>query len=141
MARRAGGLITMLARRGITLLELAIVLSIVAVIVFIAIPTTQHTGDEAVIEFAKEQLRYLHAREQEYFGLHGKYAPLSVIAKDPELGKRLDKRFAKDEVLVNNVQFIGPKVEGINYEVVAVLPKNAGRYKVDQTGQVSALPN
>jgi type II secretory pathway pseudopilin PulG len=124
---------------GITLLELAIVLSIAAVVIFIALPTLKPTGEEATIEFAKEQLRYLHAREQEYFTLHGKYAPLSLLAKDPIIGKQFDQRFAKDEAEVNGIQFSGPKMEGVTYEIYVVLPNNGGRYKVDQTGKIVAL--
>ncbi|MDQ3024213.1 MAG: type II secretion system GspH family protein [bacterium] len=130
-----------MTRRGITLLELAIILAVIGVVVFIALPTLRQTGDEATQEFAKTQLRYLHAREQEYFALHGQYAPLSKLAMDPAIGPRFDQRFAKDESLVNSIQFSGPKQEGITYEIVAILPKNAGRYKVDQTGQVVALTN
>jgi type II secretory pathway pseudopilin PulG len=129
-----------LPRRGITLLELAIILSVVAVAFWIILPTLEPTGDEANIDFAKEQLRYLHTQEQRYFGLHGEYAPLSTIAKDPPMAKQFDKRFAKDDSEVNGVKFSGPKSTGPTYEIVSILPKNAGRYKVDQTGQVVALP-
>ena len=131
---------SMLRRRGITLLELAIILSVIAVAFWIILPTLNPTGDEASIDFAKEQLTYLHGREQAYFNLHGEYAPLSAIAKDPPLAKQFDKRFAKDDVEVNGVKFSGPKTPGATYEIVAILPKEAGRYKVDQTGQVVALP-
>jgi type II secretory pathway pseudopilin PulG len=121
-----------------TLLELSVILAIVGVIFFITLPTLRPQGSEAAIEFTKEQLRYLHAREQEYFALHGKYAPLSQIAKDPELGRRFDQRFNQDEAQVNGVKFIGPKVDGLTYEIAAILPKDAGRYRIDQTGQVTA---
>jgi type II secretory pathway pseudopilin PulG len=127
-------------RAGITLLELAIILSIVGVAIWIVMPTLRPTGNEAAIDFAKSQLAYLHSQEQAYFSLHGEYAPLSKIATDPPLAKQFDKRFAKDEVEVEGVKFSGPKANGITYEIVAVLPKETGRYKVDQTGQVVALP-
>jgi type II secretory pathway pseudopilin PulG len=129
-----------LHRSGITLLELAIILSVVAVAFWIILPTLRPTGDEASIDFAKESLNYLHTQEQLYFNLHGQYAPLSKLATDPAVGKRYDKRFAKDDVEVRGVKFSGPKAVGITYEIVAILPKEAGRYKVDQTGQVVALP-
>lgn len=127
-----------LRRRGMTLLELAVILSIVAVLVYITLPTLRPQGDEAAIEFAKEQLRYLHARQQEYFALHGTYAPLSMLAKDKELGSRFDQRFAQDESEVNGVKFIGPRAEGPTYEIAAILPRESGRYRIDQTGQISA---
>ena len=129
-----------LHRSGITLLELAIVLSVIGVAMYIVLPTLRPTGDEASIDFAKESLAYLHGQQQTYFQFHGEYAPLSKLAKDPQLGKRFDKRFAKDEIEVRGVKFSGPKAAGITYEIVAVLPKEAGRYKVDQTGNVVALP-
>jgi type II secretory pathway pseudopilin PulG len=130
----------MFRRHGITLLELAIILAIIGVVVWITLPTFQPTGDEANIDFAKEQLAYLHTQEQLYFTAHGKYAPLSKVAADPQLAKEFDKRFAKDDVEVEHVKFSGPKVEAITYEIVAILPNDAGRYKVDQSGQVVALP-
>ena len=130
----------MLRRSGITLLELAIILSIVGVAMWIILPTLRPTGDEAIIDFAKEQLAYLHTQEQKYFSLHGEFAPLSKLAAEPALAKEFDKRFAKDDVEVQGVKFSGPKAAGITYEIVASLPKEAGRYKVDQTGNIVALP-
>ena len=127
-------------KRGITLLELAIILSVIGVAFWIILPTMQPTGDEANIDFAKEQLAYLHQQEQRYFSLHGEYAPLSTLAKDPPMAKEFDQRFAKDDVEVQGVKFNGPKASAITYEIVAILPAEAGRYKVDQTGQVVALP-
>jgi len=123
-----------------TLLELAIILSIVGVLVFIALPTLRQTGDEANIDFAKEQLLYLHGKEQEYFALHGKYAPISKLGQDPTVGREFDKRFSRDEINVEGIQFNGPKSEQATYEIVAALPRNGPRYKVDQSGQVTALP-
>jgi type II secretory pathway pseudopilin PulG len=129
-----------LHRSGITLLELAIILSVLGVAFYIVLPTLQPTGDEASIDFAKDSLAYLHTQQQLYFNLHGQYAPMSKLATDPALSKRYDKRFAKDDVEVRGVKFSGPKAAGITYEIVAVLPQEAGRYKVDQTGNVVALP-
>jgi len=127
-------------RSGITLLELAIILSIVGVAIWITLPTLRPTGDEEFIDFAKDSLAYLHTQEQLYFTAHGKYAPLSKLAADPQIAKDYDKRFNKDDVEVQGVKFSGPKTEAENYEIVATLPKEAGRYKVDQSGQVVALP-
>src|SRR4051794_10088949 len=119
-------------RRGITLLELAIILAIIGVAIMITLPTLRPTGDEATIDFAKDQLAYLHRQEQAYFALHGKYAPLSKLAAEPELARSFDKRFAKDDVEVEGVKFSGPKAEAATYEIVATLPKETGRYKIDQ---------
>ena len=49
------------ALRGITLIELAIVLAIVGVALFITLPTLRPSKEEASIEFAKEQLTQLIA--------------------------------------------------------------------------------
>jgi Tfp pilus assembly protein PilE len=120
---------------GLTLLELAIVLAAVVVLIFIALPTLKPTEEEATIDFAKEQLRYLHVRETEYYNRHGQYAPLSVLAEDSYVGPTFDRRFAEDRVEVNGVIFDGPTREAAIYDIVATLP-DGSRYRVDQTGRV-----
>jgi prepilin-type N-terminal cleavage/methylation domain-containing protein len=122
-------------RQGITLLELLIVIAAVAVIVLIAIPTLQPSKEDEAVSFAKDQLQYLYARQQEYFNLHGKYAPLSVLAADPNVGPNLDKRFVTDESIVSGVIFKGPKQEGVIFDIIAELP-DGSQYKIDQTGMV-----
>jgi type II secretory pathway pseudopilin PulG len=124
--------------RGITLLELAIVLSIVGVIVFIALPTLKPSEEEANIEIAKEFLAYLHGQEQGYFGLHGKYAPLKTIAEDPTLGPNFDQRFAVEAPEVSGIKFAGPQAEGAFYEIIAMLPDGT-RYSVTTTGEINAI--
>ncbi|MCC7477226.1 type II secretion system protein [bacterium] len=126
------------SRRGITLLELAIVLAIVGVIVFIAIPTMNPSKDEATIDLAKELLAYVHSQEQKYYGMHGVYAPLSALASDPQLGEQFDQRFAGDKPEVNGISFLGPQAESQFYEIIAVLP-DGSRYSVNSTGEIRAL--
>jgi type II secretory pathway pseudopilin PulG len=121
-----------------TLLELLIVLVAIGVVIFIALPTLEPTAQEEKIEFAKAKLAYLHSKEQEYYNLHGTYAPISTIAADPIVGKNFDQRFTQDENLVNEVRFTGPTSEGRIYDIIAVLPDGT-RYKVNQTGQVSPV--
>jgi prepilin-type N-terminal cleavage/methylation domain-containing protein len=125
--------------KGITLLELAIVLAVLGVIFFIALPTLQPTPEEAAIEAVKANLTYLHDKQQQYFKLHGQFAPLKVLAADPEVGKDFDKRFAADQPVIDGVQYLGPQMEGFTFEVLAILPEESGRYKVDQTGKVISL--
>lgn len=123
---------------GLTLLELLIILAVIAVLIFIALPTLQPTDVESSADFAKQQLMYLHGLEQRYFSAHGTYARLSVLANDEQLGPTFDQRFAADECVVNNVTFNGPSGETTSYVITATLPDGT-RYKVDQTGNVVPL--
>jgi len=125
-------------RRGITLLELLIVLALVAVIIFIALPTTRLNSDELLMETTKEHLIYLHAREQDYFNLNGKFAPFEQLAADPTIGPRFDQRFAKNQPVVGEVTFFGPIAEGPTFEIVAKLP-DGSNYKINQAGEISAV--
>jgi type II secretory pathway pseudopilin PulG len=125
-------------RAGLTLLELLIIIALIGVIIFITLPTLQPTQQEEAMDFAKEQLVYLHAREQEYFNAHGVYAPFSAISQDPIIGKRFDKRFAEDKPVVGDVSFDSPKGDGPIFEVVATLPDGT-RYRIDQTGTIAPL--
>jgi type II secretory pathway pseudopilin PulG len=125
-------------RCGITLLELLIIAAIVAAVVLIALPTLRPTEREASVSFAKQQLRYLAAREQEYFLRYGTYAPLSKIAADETIGRDFDMRFSEDEVEVNGIKFTGPKSEAMIFDIIAELPDGA-KYRVDQSGEVRAF--
>ncbi|MBN2083527.1 prepilin-type N-terminal cleavage/methylation domain-containing protein [bacterium] len=125
-------------RAGLTLLELLIILAVVAVIIFIALPTLKPTEVEATSDFAKQQLLYLYGREQAYYNLRGTYAPFSVIAADPDLGPTFDPRFSTNEVLVNGVVFTGPSTEAATYEIVATLPDQS-KYKIDNRGQITPM--
>jgi len=131
--RRAAGL-----RRGLTLLELLIILAVIAVLIFIALPTLRPTGVQASADFAKQQLEYLHNQEQSYFSIHGNYAPLSALAADEMLGPSFDQRFARDQSVVNDVTFTGPADEAKSYTIIAELP-DGSRYKIDQSGAVTPL--
>jgi Tfp pilus assembly protein PilE len=125
-------------RLGITLLELLILLAAVGVLIFIALPTLKPSPQESAIEMAKEQLLYLHAREQAYFNRNGKYAPLSTLAKDPTIAKDFDKRVASDNPTVEDITFRGPTSAGPIFDIVATRP-DGSRYKVDQTGRIVPL--
>jgi Tfp pilus assembly protein PilE len=124
--------------QGITLLELLIILAVVFVIIFIAIPTLKPSEEEAVIERAKEHLLYLYSREQKYFTLHGEYAPFAELAADPEVGASFDKRFNNNQPLVDGIVFTGPTAKSKIFDVVAKLP-NGTTYRVDQSGVIKAM--
>lgn len=125
-------------RRGITLLELAIVLAIAGVIVFIALPTLNPSKEEAAIDTTKNFLTYLHSQEQQYYGRHGVYTTLSKISQDEELGPDFDQRFAAEKPVVNGVTYLGPQADGQYYEIIAVLP-DGSRYSVNSTGEIRSL--
>jgi Tfp pilus assembly protein PilE len=125
-------------RQGITLLELLIILAVVFVIMFIAIPTLKPSEEEAIIERAKEHLMYLHSKEQKYFALHGEYAPFTELAADPEVGANFDKRFNNAQPLVDNITFTGPTTKSKIFDIVAKLP-NGVTYRVDQSGVIKAM--
>lgn len=125
--------------RGMTLLELLIVIAVVCVIFFIAWPTLKPSQLEADAQFAKEQLQYLYAKEQEYFARHGEYVPFSTIAADEELGGNFDSRFHTDMALVNDITFEGPRASGTLLGISAVMP-DGSRYTIDQNGQIGFMP-
>jgi Tfp pilus assembly protein PilE len=127
-----------LRHKGITLLELLILVAIVFVIMFIALPTLKPSEEEAVIVRAKEHLMYLFSREQKYFTLHGEYAPFTELSADPEVGVDFDKRFNKDMPLVDNISFTGPSAKSKIFDIVAKLP-NGTTYRVDQSGVIKAM--
>lgn len=123
-------------RRGITLLELLILLAIAGALVLIALPTLRPSEEEATIDFAKEQLHYLYSLERQYYAAHGKYVLFSDIAKDPQLGRTFDRRFASERPVVNGVTFEGPV--GHQALIYATLP-DGSKYRIDQTGEVTAV--
>lgn len=125
-------------RRGLTLLELLIIVAIIAVAIFIALPTLKPTAIESTAEFAKQQLEYLHGRQQEYYNRNGTYAPLSVLAADSLIGRTYDQRFAQDQSVVEGVVFTGPTEQTGHYQIVAEL-EDGTRYRIDQTGNVTPL--
>ena len=122
-------------RRGLTLLELAIMLAIVGVLIFLALPSLNENEEEATISFAKQQLGYLNSLEQEYYTLYGTYAPFSKIAEEPKIRDRFDLRFKSDVSLVEGIKFSGPMEEQKFYVIFAELP-DGSKYKVDQTGEI-----
>lgn len=119
-----------------TLLELAIIVAILGVIVFIAMPTLHRNEEEQLMDFAKEQLLYLRAQEQAYFNLHGVYAPFKKIAEDEVLGRTFDQRFAQEPAVVQGITFIGPLIEGPVFDLVARLPGGVV-YRITPTGEIS----
>jgi type II secretory pathway pseudopilin PulG len=122
-------------RAGLTLLELLIILMVVGAVWLIALPTLERSSTEATTEFTKTQLRYLWNQENLYFTRHGKYAPFSEIAKDPELGGAFDPRFANDTPVVEGVKFSFPNAGGSMLEITALLPDGTS-YIIDQRGEV-----
>jgi len=127
-----------LGRGGLTLLELLIILAVVVVLIFITLPTLRPTEIESKAEFAKQQLQYLHGREQQYYNAHGTYAPLPTLADDEVLGRTFDTRFAQNQAVVEGVVFTGPTEEAGHYQIIAEL-EDGTRYRIDQTGSITPL--
>lgn len=123
------------ARRGITLLELLIVLMIAGVLVLIAWPTLQPSDDEALVDFAKTQLRYLYNQENSFYTQHGRYVPFSEIAGDATLGPHFDARFHEDTPVVDGVKFQGPRSGSPILEITATMPDGSG-YIIDARGEI-----
>lgn len=122
-------------RRGLTLLELMIMLAAVGVLLFIALPTLQESDEEATLSFAKQQLGYLHALEQQYYNIHGTYAPFSTLAEEPQIRDSFDLRFKSDVAIVEGIKFSGPMTEQKFFVIFAELPDGT-KYRVDQTGEI-----
>ena len=125
-------------RSGLTLLEFMIIMAVVGAVIFVAYPTLQPTAQEAHIEEVKGYLRYLGAREQEYFMRNGTYAPLAKLAEDEIVGLGFDGRFAVAEPKVNGVKYTGPANEAKIFDIVAEFPDGT-KYKIDQTQKVLPL--
>ena len=122
-------------RAGLTLLELLIVLAVVGVVIFIALPTLRPSDSEARVELAKTQLKYLFNQENIYFSNHGSYVPFDKIATDPDIGAKFDQRFKTDPATVNGIKFHWSSVNGAILEVTADLPDGTG-YLIDQRGDI-----
>jgi prepilin-type N-terminal cleavage/methylation domain-containing protein len=120
---------------GLTLLELLIVLAVIGVVVFIALPTLKPSDTEARTEFVKTELRYLYNAENNYFVQYGKYVPFDKIASDPQLGGNFDQRFKTDPAVVHEVKFHWSSVNGAILEITADLPDGTG-YLIDQKGDI-----
>jgi prepilin-type N-terminal cleavage/methylation domain-containing protein len=122
-------------RRGLTLLELMIVIAIIGVIVLIALPTLNQSEEEATISFTKQMLQDLHTLEQQYYNIHGKYGTFSLMAEDPQLRGNYDMRFKSNVSIVEGIKFSGPLEPQNYYVIIAELPDGT-KYRVDQTGDV-----
>ncbi|MCB1217158.1 prepilin-type N-terminal cleavage/methylation domain-containing protein [bacterium] len=122
--------------QGLTLLELMIMLAIVGVLIFIALPTLSQNEEEATISFAKQQLQYLHNLEQQYFAINNKYVPFSVLAEDEQVRSNFDLRFKSDVSIVEGIKFTGPLEEQKNFYVIFAELPDGTKYKVDQTGEI-----
>jgi len=124
-------------RSGLTLLELLIVLAVVGVIYFIALPTLQPSDSEAKVEFAKTELHYLFNFENKYFAATGQYVPFDKIAADPTLGPTFDQRFKTDPAVVSGVKFHWSSVNGAILELTADMPDGTGYLMASSQGNHS----
>ncbi len=107
MAYRTGKLARLL-RRGMTLLELLIVLTVVLVLIFVALPTLKPVEVGSLESFARERLRFIYEKERAYFLRNGTYDRFSVLAGSENGGPYLDRRFIGEDYRERGVIFTGP---------------------------------
>ena len=136
-------------RQGMTLLELLMVLTILAAIVFVAIPTLRPVKATSMEAFARERLRFIAEREQAYFLRNGNYDRFSVLTARENGGPFLDSRFATDDYRERGIIFTGPQDKSDKLLLEAQLPDGTrimlnekGEFKVAApSGSGDLIPN
>lgn len=107
MAHRMGKLERQ-THRGMTLLELLILLAIVLAIIFVALPTLRPVEVGSKESFARERLRFIYEKERGYYLRNGTYDAFSVLASGENGGPYLDRRFTGDDHRERGIIFTGP---------------------------------
>jgi prepilin-type N-terminal cleavage/methylation domain-containing protein len=126
-------------RHGMTLLELLMVLTIIAAIIVVAIPTLRPVKASNLAAFARERLNFIAQREQAYFLRNGKFDRFSVLAGNTGGGPYLDRRFATDDYRERGIIFIGPKGAEDKMLLEAQLPDGT-RITLNEKGNFKVLP-
>jgi|GEM_PF-2498010 len=120
-----------------TLIELLILLAIVFVVVFIALPTLNPVRTRDVERFARKHLLYLYERERAYFLRNGHYQSFAVLAKVENGGPFLDRRYTGTEYRERGVVFKGPEGESSELLLTAELPGGKKFLQVDAKGRIT----
>jgi len=121
-------------RRGMTLLELLILLAIVLAIIFVALPTLRPIEVGSKESFARERLRFIYEKERGYFLRNGTFDAFSVLAGDENGGPFLDRRFTGEDHRERGIIFTGPTGPTEDLMLEAKLP-NGTRITLDDKGR------
>lgn len=126
--------------KGMTLIELLILLAFFVIIFAIALPTLKSPEVTDIEQFARRELKYLYERERAYFIRNGKYASFAELAKEENGGPFLDRRFVgKTSINERGVLFTGPSGDSDKLIITAKLPGGTKTLQVDQTGQITVV--
>ena len=121
-------------RRGMTLLELLILLAIVLAIIFVALPTLRPIEVGSKESFARERLRFIYEKERGYFLRNGTFDAFSVLAGDENGGPFLDRRFTGEDHRERGIIFTGPTGPTEDLMLEAKLPDGT-RITLDDKGR------
>ncbi len=126
--------------KGMTLIELLILLAFLVIVLLIAVPTLKSPKITDVEQFARNQLKYLYERERAYFLRNGHYESFAELAKPENGGPFLDRRFeGVDRISDRGVTFIGPAGKTDKLKITAKLPGGLMELVVDSSGQITAI--
>lgn len=121
-------------QRGMTLLELLILLAILLAIIFVALPTLRPIEVGSKESFARERLRFIYEKERGYFLRNGTYDAFSVLASDENGGPYLDRRFIGEDHRERGIIFTGPTGPTEDLMLEAKLPDGT-RITLDEKGR------
>ena len=120
-----------------TLIELLILLAVVFVVVFIALPTLKPAKSSNVERFARKRLQYLYERERAYFLRNGHYNSFAVLAQAENGGPFLDRRYTGVVFQERGVVFKGPEGETSKLTLTAELLQGNKYFRIDSKGRIT----
>jgi len=123
-----------LSRGGMTLLELLILLTAVAVVVLVALPTLHPPKAGNLETFARERLYFIYEKERAYFLRNGTYNSFAELASGANGGPYLDRRFLGEDYRERGVVFSGPDGPTEELLLTATLP-DGWRITLDSKGR------
>lgn len=127
------------APRGLTLVELLLVIAIISILTAVAIPSLYASMQTGRLGAAESTLSTIRAAQWTFYQHHQRYGDFSDLTGAMKL---LDSRFqgkGRGPVIINSVAYeftVAPT--GNEYEVTATIPGGDGA-KVDQNNQIQRL--
>jgi prepilin-type N-terminal cleavage/methylation domain-containing protein len=121
------------SRKGFSLIELMIVVSIIGIILTTAIPILLSSRQRAMDEKARQSVRHVLSAEQAYYTRFSRFTTLDTLANsDPPF---LDSRFTSGVGLLDNGLEISIALAGANneFQVVAFNPAGKRDFAADET--------